>query len=125
MADEITVTAQIAVVNGTHLYTGVSRELQHDQATAGMATIPIDVGTAEEDVDFGDITPGWCKIINLDDSIPVLFGKKDGSGNMQATIQAPPTSEQIVFLVSGTTYRVAAPTAGTLTARLVIEAQDL
>jgi hypothetical protein len=124
MSDEITVVAQVSVDNSPYVYRDTSQNFEHDQATAGGTKVCMDVGTSEEDIDFGDVDAGWCKITNLDDAIPIQIGKKDGSGNMQAMIECPPLSEQICYRPSGTTWRTAAPTAATLTARLIIDAHD-
>ena len=75
MADEIRVVTGIGVENGSLTLATVSRTRTYDQANP-VAPAPggVTVGTTEELLDFGDVTPGWTEFTNLDDTNYVEFG---------------------------------------------------
>jgi hypothetical protein len=79
MANEITVTAGINVVNGNFSHIEQVVAFSFDQATVGggnPGTITLGFG-AEEDIALGDITTlGWCKIKNLDATNFIRIGPK-------------------------------------------------
>lgn len=66
MANEITVTSTIRLVNGELSVTTPSTSKQFDQTTARGGTFTVDAGTSETSVDFGDIVPGMILLRNLD-----------------------------------------------------------
>jgi hypothetical protein len=113
MADEITLNVRLQLANGTLTYDFRPGTIQIDQTTAGMSSQVLSIGTAEEDISFGDVgTVGACALYNLDATNYVQFGKKDGSGNMQAIGRLDPAGMPSVFKMdSGATLRMAANTA--------------
>jgi len=66
MADEITVVSGIKVLNGNLSYQQPNRTQTFTQTTARFASFTQDIGTSEENIDFGDVVPGWVRISNLD-----------------------------------------------------------
>ena len=85
MANELSVNVRVRVVKDN--YTFDKSLAKTGDVTNGRGGNPgiVNIGTSEEDVDFGDLTdPGVCILQNLDDTNWVEYGRKDGSGNMQA-----------------------------------------
>ena len=75
MADELTVTAHVRLNDTT---TGLSissptAAKQFSPGTVQGASFVVDVGTSEESVAFGDITPGTICLENLDPTNYVEF----------------------------------------------------
>jgi hypothetical protein len=101
MANEITLTTGLRVVNG-NLKVNVSTEaIQIDQTTArGGGPGTVNVGTTEETIAFGDITPGYVIIKNLDSTNFVDFG--NATGNLQFSI--PAGGVALFHIRTGTLY---------------------
>lgn len=66
MANEITITAHVRVVNGTLHVSTPTAATQFDQTTGRGGTFTVDAATSETSVDFGDIVPGYILLQNLD-----------------------------------------------------------
>jgi hypothetical protein len=113
MADEITVTVRTQLSNGTLTDDFRPGNITVDQTTSGMSCQVLSIGTSEEDITFGDVaTEGVCTLYNLDATNYVLWGKKDGSGNMQAIGKLKPSHIPAVFnFNAGSTLRMQANTA--------------
>jgi hypothetical protein len=79
MANEIKITTSLSVGNGALNVPAVSSSKAYDQA-APIAPAPggVEIGIAEETINFGDVTPGWTMITNLDDTNFVEFGFSTG-----------------------------------------------
>lgn len=66
MANEITLTSGVKLVNGLLIHDGRKTVKQFDQTTARGGSLTVDVATSEAAIDFGDIVPGFVRITNLD-----------------------------------------------------------
>lgn len=108
MANEIRVSASMSVSNGALISNGAANTQQYDQASP-VAPGPggMNIGTSEETIDFGDITPGWTEITNLDLSNHVDFGFSSGVYGITVPAQAT-----VVFkMADGATMYAKADTA--------------
>jgi len=107
MADEITITTGVTVANGSLQVRGVTSSTKYDMATV-IAPAPggVTVGTSEETISFGDVTPGWTEIVNLDDTNYVEFGFSTGVYGMVL-----PAGGSMVFKMNGLTLYAKADTA--------------
>ena len=87
--------------------------IQVDQSGQGVFSSTIEIGTAEEDVTFPDITtPGLCILYNLDATNYVEWGKKDVIAAMQAIGKLEPADFPAIFRYDpGATLRMKANTA--------------
>lgn len=68
MANEATLTAHIALndtATGLKINSPTSA-IQYTPGTLTGASFVVDVGTSEESVDFGDVSPGYVLLQNLD-----------------------------------------------------------
>jgi len=85
MADEITLEINIHVDKNT-FQKDINERIEFDLSGAGGGNPGlVDIGSgAEEDIDFGDVSGGGLIFMQNLGSNPVNWGKKDGSGNMQA-----------------------------------------
>ena len=94
MADEITVNQSLRVSNGNFSFRREVGFATFDQTNAGGGNPgTVNIGTAEESVNFGDITtPGWAIMTNLDDTNFVKWGYSTGvyGGRMEAGETAGP-----------------------------------
>ncbi len=94
MANEITVTCKIAVVNGNHESKITPTSHQFDQAAQGAWDSIQNIGTSEESItSFGDVTTeGWCYLRNMDATNYVQWGFATGvyGGRMEAGEPAGP-----------------------------------
>lgn len=70
----------------------------------------VDIGTSEEDISFGDITPGFVIIQNMDATNYVQIGPKSG-GAMIAYQKIRPGRFALIELDAGVTMRAKANTA--------------
>ena len=86
MANEIQVTVGLRCTNGNYKLTRNTETLQVDQTTAsGGSPGVISVGTTEEAVAFGDVTPGYVLFKNLDATNYVQVGTRGAySGRLLA-----------------------------------------
>lgn len=107
MANEIRVTAGIAVTNGSLKVNVPAETVQVDQTTArGGGPGTVDVGTSEETIGFGDIVPGYVFVKNLDDTNYVEVGFSTGVYGMRFE-----AGEIAVFPMNGVTIYAKANTA--------------
>jgi len=130
MADEFTCTFNIRLQNGVYKDSYNPGQVQIDQAAIGKSDQILSIGTSEEDVTLGDIsTEGVCILQNMDTTNYVSWGKKDGSGNMQAIgrLKAAPSATEPSFpaiftFEPGATLRMQANTAACNVRVIVFEA---
>jgi len=66
MANEISISSTISTQKGTLQFTGRNLRIRQDQTTGRAGTFTVDVPTSEVTIDFGDIAPGYVRILNLD-----------------------------------------------------------
>lgn len=81
MANEITMTSSLRVLNGNQNYAPPQTSKKYDQSTAG-GPVPgtLSIGTAGEDITFTDLsTPAVVRMKNLDATNFVEYGIWDGS----------------------------------------------
>ena len=108
MANEITVSASLQVRNGGFVLPLLSKSGTFDQTTLGGYNPGMTaVGTAEETIAFGDITPKWVWLQNLDDTNFVDYGPAAGvyMGRLS------PGAVHIIELTPGATLYAKADTA--------------
>jgi len=109
MANEITVTVGLKVVNGNLSINPPTKTKQFNQSTArGGGPGVVSVGTTEETISFGDISPGYVMMQNLDDTNFVDFG--NATGDLDYTLEAG-GGLALVKMKSGTTLYMKADTA--------------
>lgn len=120
MANEITLSASLQVVNGNLNLKLDAGSLNFDQDTQGAHAPVVIVGTSEEDLDLGDIaTNGWILLRNLDGTNFVKFGPKDTTMTEFGRLEA---GEIALFrLAPGVTLRWVADTAACRVQVLAIE----
>jgi len=112
MANEIRISESIQVINGSFRDNWLPGTVLMDQATRGggnpgMVTIG---QSAEEDIAFGDVTPGLVVMQNLDSINFVTWGPKSG-GAMVACGRLDPGKTARFYLKAGVTLRAIADTA--------------
>lgn len=111
-----TISAQLifSVVNGNFndaFSVPASAPVQLTQTTEGGGNPGyVNIGTSEEDIAFGDVTPRVVIIENLDSTNYVQYGPKSG-GSMVPLGRISPGSFKFVELDSGVTLRMKANTA--------------
>lgn len=109
MADEITVTAGIALSNGLLTVKDTKTTRRFTQTTArGGNPGTVDIGTSEETVSFGDCVPGVVEMENLDTTNYVSWGFT--TGQLQARLVAN-GDKAIIRLNTGATLIMQANTA--------------
>ena len=108
MANEIKVTAGLGVTNGS-LNVPASAVTQSFDQAAPIAPAPggVNIGTSEETIDFGDVTPGWTLFTNLDTANFVEFGFSTGVYGFVL----PAGASTVLKLNSATTVYAKADTA--------------
>lgn len=119
MADEITLTCNLRLNNSGFKDSFNPGLVQIDQAAQGVWTNIVNIGTTEEDVTLAELTTeGICIMQNLDSTNYVEWGKKDGTGNMQAIgrLKPKPSASEPAFPAifnfnPGATLRMKADTA--------------
>lgn len=123
MANEITITTRVTVRNGNYQYDSLVASRQFDQTNpAGGNPGMVEIGTTEEDVNFGDLTqPFIVELQNQDSTNSVDFGAKDGTGAMIAIGTLPPEGVALFPMKAGATLRMKANTAA---CKVLIRAQD-
>lgn len=110
MADEVKLQLQVVVTNGNFKDVFQPGQKKYDQTTArGGSPGTVTVGTSEEDINFGDVTPGWVVLQNLDATNFVEYGA-DNSG-MQKLGKLQPGGIACFEMASGVTLRMKADTA--------------
>ncbi len=111
MADEIKITLNVTVSNGTYKDSIRPGQITYDQSTAtGGNPGSVTIGTSEENISFGDITPGLVFIQNLDATNFVEFGKDDAS-TMKECIKVSAGGIALFELADAETLRAKADTA--------------
>lgn len=108
MANEITVTTQLKLSNGTVLVSPGSVSASFDQSTArGGNPGFVNIGTTEETISFGDVTAGWVQMINHDTTNYVEVGSATG----EYLIRLPASKGMALFYINtGKTLYVKANT---------------
>ena len=106
----ITNTFTSSIVNG--LYSeDVTRNWVLSQASEGGGNPGfVSIGTSEEDIAFGDVTPRFIMIENLDATNFVKYGPKSG-GSMVLLGRVSPGGMAPFELGAGVTLRMVADTA--------------
>ncbi|WP_291321220.1 hypothetical protein [Desulfonatronospira sp.] len=116
---QIQITAGLAVSNGPYRQPQLGGPFQQEQTTARGGTPGLlSLTTAEQDVDFGDVTPGWVFVKNLSSENAMLIGPKNAGDALEPFLELPPLAQVVLPLDDGVVLRVAAA-AGTLDAQIV------
>lgn len=111
MAGTITVIHNVAVRNGNASQTWTTNVSEVTQTNEGVGNPGfVDVGTSEENISFGDITPGYVTIEMVGTANYVEFGPSV-SGAMQKIGEIRPGLPASFYLASGVTLRMKAITA--------------
>jgi len=111
MSGTINSTLTFAVVNGTYTDNPTIQAENLVQTTEGGGNPGyVNVGTSEEDISFGDVTPGMVIIENLDATNYVTYGPKSG-GSMILFGKIPAGGVHKMQLGAAVTLRMKADTA--------------
>jgi hypothetical protein len=111
MADEISVTETIRISKSSFKDSISPGQITFDMAGSGGGNPGlVDIGTSEEDIAFGDVTPSTVWMQNLDATNYVQIGPKSG-GAMIACIKLLAGETSRIQLESGVTLRAKANTA--------------
>lgn len=111
MAAEITVSLSVGVANGSFKDRFAPGTYTVDQAAVGGGNPgEVDVGTSEEDIAFGDVTPGLVCLQNLDGTNYVEYGPKS-AGSMILFGRLKPGQSHVLYLAPAVTIRAKANTA--------------
>ena len=113
MADEIKVTETIRVTKTSTNYKDsiAPGQISFDMAGNGGGNPGVvNIGTSEENVSFGDLTPNMVWMQNLDPTNYVQWGMSD-AGTMKAVGRLNPGETARFVLDSGVTLRMKAHTA--------------
>ena len=111
MANEITLTVGLQLVNSNLRAQFPQVSSQYTQTTAGMSDQVLTIGTSEEDVAMVDITtPGVCVLHNLDSTNFVKWGPKS-AGNMVEMGRLKAGDKQVIRFGATVTLRMIADTA--------------
>lgn len=111
MANEIRHTTNIQVTKGTFRDTFNPAAATLDMAGSGGGNPGlVDVGTAEEVVGFGDVTPALCIIQNLDTTNFVTYGP-ESAGAMVTLGKVKAGQHDVVHLGPTVVLRIKADTA--------------
>lgn len=110
MADEIELSVDLTLVNGSVEHDYRPGVFEVDQATARFEDKVLDIGTTAETIAFGDIaTKGYIYLENLDSTNYVTFGP-DSTG--QVTLGRLNAGEFALFRCdNGATLKATADTA--------------
>lgn len=87
MANEITFSVGLGVTNGDLAINRRTVNKNYDQTTqGGGGPGTVIVGTTEEAIDFGDVTPGYVTLQNLDDTnfVRIRFSTGDNGIRLRA-----------------------------------------
>ena len=111
MANEITSTIGLSVVNGNLRVQFPQVARQYTQSASGLSDQVLSIGTSEENVAFGDVaTPGLTVLHNLDSTNYVEYGQSDG-GTMKKIGKLSPGDVHLIRIAASTTLRMLANTA--------------
>ena len=110
MANEITLTVGLQLVNSSLRAQFPQVPSQYTQTTAGISDNVWTIGTSAEDVAFGDVaTPGLTVLHNLDSTNYVDYGMSDG-GTMKAVGRLKAGDKHIIRIGASVTLRMQANT---------------
>lgn len=111
MAGTITGKLEFTVENGSFQDSLSLGPFSITQTTEGGGNPGyVAVGTSEEDISFGDVTPRFVIIENLSDTNFLKYGPKSG-GSMIAFGRVAPGAWCLLEMAASVTLRVAADTA--------------
>jgi hypothetical protein len=111
MANEITSTIGLTLVNGNLRVSFPQVARQYTQTTSGLSDQVLSIGTSEENVSFGDVsTPGILVLHNLDSTNYVEYGQSDG-GTMKKLGKLAAGDVHTFRLAGSVTLRMQANTA--------------
>jgi hypothetical protein len=112
MANEIRITENITITNAPFKEVlAPSSQVTHDIPTGyigGGAPGALEIGTSEEDISFGDYSPGFVWIQNLSTTAYVRIGPKNGSNVLQPFIRILPGKTVRLYLDENITMRAVA-----------------
>lgn len=121
MANEISVSVSLRAQKGNSApFRSWGPVLDDWTGSGGFNPGSVDIGTTEEVISFGDVTPGWVVLRNLDPTNYVTYGPTSG-GVMVPLGRLNPGKPALLFLAAGVTLRMQANTAA---CRVQIEAID-
>ncbi len=110
MSDEISVTETIRASKSSFKDSIAPGQVTFDMAgSAGGNPGLVNIGTSEENVSFGDLTPNLVWMQNMDTTNYVQWGMND-SGTMKAVGRLNPGETARFVLDSGVTLRMKAHT---------------
>ena len=111
MANEITASVNVTVVNGSFRQAFQPATKQITQSAIGGHITVWNVGTSEEDLSTGDVsTLGVIGLLNTDTTNYVQMGKKV-AGVMEASMRLKPGEPNFIRSEPGITWRAKADTA--------------
>lgn len=111
MANELKISINTRLENGTFLDIFQTGMIEIDQAAVGAHRPVVDVGTSEEVITDGDVgTLGWLIMRNLDATNYVEWGP-ESSGSMVPIGKMEPGEPALFRLKPGITLRAQANTA--------------
>lgn len=111
MANEITATIGLQLINGNLRATFPQLSRQYTQTIAGLSDQVLSIGTSAEDVSFTDVTtPGIVVLHNLDSTNYVSYGMSDG-GTIKTLGKLSAGDVHTFRLAASTTLRMQANTA--------------
>jgi hypothetical protein len=111
MANEISATVGLSVVNGNLRISFPQLTRQYNQTASGLSDQVLSIATTAEDVSFGDVsTPGLCVIQNLDTTNYVEYGMSD-SGTIKKLAKLSAGDVHLIRIAASTTLRMQANTA--------------
>lgn len=111
MANEISATVGLSVVNGNLRISFPQLTRQYNQTASGLSDQVLSIATTAEDVSFGDVaTPGLCVLHNLDTTNYVEYGMSDG-GTIKKLAKLSPGDVHMIRIAASTTLRMQANTA--------------
>lgn len=111
MANEISATVGLSVVNGNLRISFPQLTRQYNQTASGLSDQVLSIATAAEDVSFGDVaTPGLCVLHNLDTTNYVEYGMSD-SGTIKKLAKLSAGDVHMIRIAASTTLRMQANTA--------------
>lgn len=102
MANEIDIFLRQKVTNGNNNHSKVWGTVSEDQAATGASDFTQSIGTTEETISFGDISPGRVVLYNSDGTNYIQWGFATGvygarlkPGGAPQTIYLDTTSQDI------------------------------
>ena len=107
MANEIQITSTIQAAKGSLEFNGRPLRILADQGTARAGSFTVDVATSEASINFGDIAPGYVRLLNLDATnfVRLRFATTANA------IRVPKGGVALFYLDSGVTLYAIADTA--------------